>query len=49
MTVYVLFVDYQNGDPELVCGVFTSEEIALKHTWSGYSYRVQKFTLDDHY
>lgn len=48
MTVYVLFVDYRDNGPEVCCGVFTSEAMALQFTSDRYSYRVQVFALDVH-
>jgi hypothetical protein len=48
MTVYVLFVDRKDGQPEVCCGVFTSEDAAFKHTWEGYAYRVETYVLDAH-
>ena len=48
MTVFVLFVDYNDGSQEVCCGVFTSEEIAMKYASDRYTYRTEEFTLNSH-
>lgn len=48
MTVYVLFVDRRDGQPDVCCGVFTSRDLAFKYTSDRYSYRVEAYVLDAH-
>lgn len=47
-TVYVLFVNYNDGTQDVACGVFTSEDLAMRYTSDRYTYRVEKFVLNEH-